>query len=314
VAVVTALAMAFAPTAPLLAEPAQAAAAAPKAAAPAAAAPAPAAAAAPVDGGWPRAYSTPSGGKILVYQPQVASWEGQRHVVAYAAVGYETKGATKPALGSIRIEAKTKVAVSDRLVDFSPMQITEANFPTVGKEEVREVVTEVDKSIPNEERVIALDRVLAHVDKSQILPKNVEGVRADPPRIFHSEKPAVLVNIDGEVIWSPIRENDLKFAVNTNWDLFLHDPAKTFYLRNESTWLKAAALDGPWTPAGKLPESFSKLPADDNWKDVKAALPGKKLDAGKVPAVFVSATPAEMILVSGRPLYEPVKGGRASSG
>ena len=32
---------------------------------------------------------------------------------------------------------------------------------------MREVVAEIDKSIPNEERVIALDRVLAHVDKSQ---------------------------------------------------------------------------------------------------------------------------------------------------
>lgn len=61
------------------------------------------------------------------------------------------------------------MAVSDRLVDFSPPQITESNFPTLKKEEMREVVAEIDKSIPNEERVIALDRVLAHVDKSQIL-------------------------------------------------------------------------------------------------------------------------------------------------
>jgi hypothetical protein len=314
VALFTALSLVYAPAAPLVAgqstTPAanKPPAAAPAKAAPAKAAPAAAAATPSVDGGWPRAYSTPSSGKILVYQPQVASWEGQRHMVAYAAVGYEAKGATKPALGSIKIEANTKVAVSNRLVNFSPMQITESNFPTLKKEEVREVVAEIDKAIPDEERVIALDRVLAHVDKSQILPKNAEGVKADPPGIFYSEKPAVLVNLDGEVIWSPIRENDLKFAVNTNWDLFLHDPTKTYYLRNEDTWLKAAALGGPWAPAGKLPESFAKLPADDNWKDVKAALPGKKLAADKVPTVFVSTTPAEMILVKGRPLYEPVKG------
>jgi hypothetical protein len=301
VAVLTALAMALTPAAPLAANPAQAPAAAPKAA-PASTAPA------AVDGGWPRAYSTPTSGRILVYQPQVASWDGQRHMVAYAAVGYEAKGATKPALGSIRIEADTKVAVSDRLVSFAPMRITEANFPTLEKEQVREVTTEIDKSIPDEERVIALDRVLAHVDKSQILPKNAEGVKAEPPKIFYSEGPAVLVNFDGEAIWSPIRENDLKFAVNTNWDLFQHDPTKTLYLRNEDTWLKATALDGPWTPAGKLPDSFGKLPADDNWKEVKASLPGKKLAADKAPRVFVSTTPAEMILVKGRPVYEPVEG------
>src|SRR5262249_42427152 len=81
-----------------------------------------------------------------------------------------------------------------------------------------------------------------------------------------------------------------------------------FYLRNEGTWLKAMDLKGPWTPAGKLPESFNKLPPDDNWKDVKAALPGKKIDDKKVPKVFVSTTPAEAILLEGKPAYQQVVG------
>ena len=229
-------------------------------------------------------------------------------MVAYSAVGYEAKGATKPALGSLKIEADTKVAVSDRLVNFKPLQVTESNFPTLKKEETREVVAEIVAAIPDEERVIALDRVLAHVDKSQILPKNAEGVKADPPKIFFSQTPAVVVNLDGEVIWSPIRENDLKFAVNTNWDLFQHEPTKTLYLRYEKSWLQAKDVAGPWTPAGKLPESFSKLPADDNWKEVKAALPGQKLGADKMPKLFVSTTPAELILLTGAPLYKPVAG------
>jgi hypothetical protein len=314
VAVATALALALTPAGPLLAGPApiQAATAAPAAAKPPASA-TPAKAASPpsgatVDGGWPRAYSTPSAGRILVYQPQVASWADQKHMVAYAAVGYEKKGASKPALGSLKIEADTKVAVSERLVSFAPLQITESNFPTLKKEEVREVVGEIEKSIPNDERVIALDRVLASVDKSQILPKNVEGVKADPPKIFFSQGPAVLVNIDGEVIWSPIAENDLKFAVNTNWDLFSHEPTKTFYLRNEKAWLKATELAGSWAPAGTLPDSFKKLPADENWKDVKAALPGQKLSPARAPKVFVSNSPAELILLTGAPKYEPVAG------
>ena len=47
--------------------------------------PAAASAPPPIDGGWPRAYRTPSGGELLLYQPQVASWEGQKRMVAYAA-------------------------------------------------------------------------------------------------------------------------------------------------------------------------------------------------------------------------------------
>jgi hypothetical protein len=326
VAITTALCLGLSPGAPLLAgppvpqapsgqvagSPKPTSTPAPKAAPSPAPSPSPAGAASKppatptIDGGWPRAYSTPSSGRILVYQPQVASWNNQLHMIAYSAVGYEAKGVAKPALGTIKIEADTKVSTSERLVNFSDFKITESNFPTLEKEQMREVVGEIDKAIPNEDRVIALDRVLASLDRSQITPKNVEGIKADPPTIFYSSTPAIVLNLDGEAIWSPIKENDLKFAVNTNWDLFEHGPTKTYYLRNENTWLKAAAVEGPWTPAGKLPDSFKKLPADDNWKDVKAALPGQKIDPKKAPKVFVSTTPAEMILVSGPPLYQMI--------
>ena len=262
----------------------------------------------PVDGGWPRAYQTPAGTRVVVYQPQVAEWAAQKHMVAYAAVGVESPGAQKPALGSIKVEADTRVALDSRLVSFSDMAVTESNFPSLSKDQTREIVAEVVKSIPTEDRVIALDRVLAAVDKSQILPKNVEGVKADPPPICFSQTPAVLVNIDGDPIWSPIKENDLKYAVNTNWDLFQHEPTKTFYLMNNGSWLTTTDLKGTWSPVGKLPESFSKLPADENWKETKSAVPGKKLAANKVPKVFVSFAPAEMILLTGAPSYVLVDG------
>ena len=263
---------------------------------------------APIEKAWPRAFKTPTGMQVLLYTPQVSEWSGQRHMVAYGAVGVEIPGAQKPALGSVKVEADTKVSLEERLVNFSDLKLTETNFPTLTKEQTREITAEIVKSMPDEDRVIALDRVLAAVDKSQILPKNVEGVKADPPPIFFSQTPAVLVNIDGDPIWSPIKENDLKYAVNTNWDLFQHEPTKSYYLLHEGSWLTTTDLKGEWSQAGKLPESFSKLPADENWKDTKAAVPGKKLAANKVPKVFVSFTPAEMILLTGAPNYVLVDG------
>ena len=262
----------------------------------------------PVDGGWPRAYATPSGGNVLVYQPQVVSWDDQKHIVGFSAVSYQSQGAQKPELGTIKIEAATTVATDERLVSFAPLTITQANFPSLSKEQTSEVVREIENGFPGEERVIALDRVLASIDKSQIVPKNAEGVKADPPPIFFSKKPAVLLGFDGDPVWSPIQSNDLKFAVNTNWDVFQHGPTTLYYVRNEETWLMASALEGPWQPAGKLPESFQKLPNDDNWKEVKASVPGKKLSTKKMPTVFVSYAPAELILLEGEPKYEPVTG------
>jgi len=284
---------------------AQAKPAAKPAAAPAASPAAAPDAAASVDGGWPRAYQTASDAALVVYQPQVASWDGRAQMVAYSAVAYQAKGASKPALGTVRLEAKTSVWVDDRLVRFSPVKVTETSFRELPKEQLQEIVTQIDSGIPEHDRLIALDRVLASLDKSQIIPKNLEGVKADPPAIFYSTRPAILLNLDGDPIWSPIANNELKFAVNTNWDLFSYEPTKTYFLRNERAWLKATDVNGPWTATTALPDSFKKLPADDNWKDVRLALSPAVAAA---PQVHVSTKPAELIRITGAPTYVPVAG------
>ena len=245
---------------------------------------------------------------MILYQPQIASWTGQSQMTAYAAVSYQAKGAKEAALGTLKIESNTRVAVEERLVNFSQFTIGEAHFPTVAKDQVGTVVKDITSAVPMEERIIALDRVLAGVDGSQIVPKNVDGVKADPPAIFYSAKPAVLVNFDGNPIWSPIAANDLKFAVNTNWDVFELGTTKAYYLRVDNSWLTSYSVHGPFTVASPLPPSFSKLPADENWKEVKSAIPGKPLTAAQIPTIFVSALPAELILTKGEPTYAPVAG------
>ncbi|HKO45319.1 MAG TPA: hypothetical protein VJU84_18745 [Pyrinomonadaceae bacterium] len=260
----------------------------------------------PRDRGWPRGYSLPSEAQVVVYQPQVANWDDRKHMVAFAAVSYVEKGEKKPKLGTIKLEADTSVSLENRLVKFSTLKITEANFQSMPKETTREIVSEIEKAIPDEDRIIALDRVLVQVDKSQIVPKNVEGLKSDPPQIFLSRTPAILVAFDGDPIWSPIKDNELKFAVNTNWDVFQHGPTAMFYLRNEDGWLRATDIKGPWSASSRLPDSFTKLPDDENWKEVKANLPGKPVT--KPPTVFVATTPSELILLDGKPKFVPVPG------
>ena len=165
--------------------------------------------AASVDGGWPRAYQTAADAGLVVYQPQIASWDGRAHMVAYAAVAYQAKGASKPSLGTVKLEANTSVWVENRLVRFSPVKVTETSFRELPKAQLQDVITQIDDGIPEHDRLIALDRVLANLDKSQIIPKNLEGIKADPPTIFYSTPPAILVNLDGDPVWSPIANNEL---------------------------------------------------------------------------------------------------------
>ncbi|HVR98518.1 MAG TPA: hypothetical protein VMW27_18025 [Thermoanaerobaculia bacterium] len=263
----------------------------------------------PADGGWPRVYDLAGGDSAVLYQPQVASWDGRKHLVAWAAVSYQAQGAQQAVPGTIQIDAETRVALDERLVSFSPFRITGSSFPSLSQDQAGKIVTGLQQAVLPGDPVIALDRVLANLDKSLINPKarQAAGLKADPPRIFSSLTPAIIVNFDGQPVWSPIRDNDLQFAVNTNWDIF-QAPSKVLYLLAGDSWLQADDLRGPWAPAGQLPAGFGKLPADDNWKNVKARLPGKPAAARDVPAVFVSFEPAELILIDGAPRYTAVAG------
>ncbi len=132
-------------------------------------------------------------------------------------------------------------------------------------------------------------------------------VNLDPPPIYVRTSKAILVMIDGEPIMADIASSGLAYVVNTNWDL-LHDKATTrYYLLNDQYWLAAATLDGPWAATSSLPQAFSKLPEDENWKDVKAQLPAKPANTPP-PEVIIAKKPSELILLDGAPRFEAIPG------
>ena len=275
------------------------------------------AAPAPADGGWPKVSTTPAGAHLTLYTPQVSSWDNKEHIVAYAAVVYEVPGAEKPILGTVKYEADTSVAMDKRLVSLEKLKISEMNFATASREQTQDIAAELQTGVNSKpQRVIALDRVLANIDKSAIIPKNVEGVKADPPTIFYSATKAILVDLDGDPIWSPIKENDLKYAVNTNWDLFQHGPTKhALPPRRQDAGARPRRSTGRGRPRASSPESFKKLPGRRQLEGGQGE-PSRARSStrSKMPKVFVSTAPAEMILMDGAPNYSSWKARRICSG
>ena len=121
------------------------------------------------DRGWPRGISLPNEAQVVVYQPQVASWTDQKHLVAMSAVSYITKGEQKPTLGTIKIESDTSVSLEQRLVKFSSLKLTEANFQTLSSITTRRnhllVAASITKDFPS--RYLAIS---VHMSSSCLLP------------------------------------------------------------------------------------------------------------------------------------------------
>jgi hypothetical protein len=159
------------------------------------------------DTGWPRTVVLRSGTAVW-YQPQIESWASQKKMIGWSAVSYQPTGAKEPALGTIKLEAATQVSLDERVVRLD-FDITEFNFKTLAPEQVKTLVADV-QALPQNQRVLDLDRVLAYVNNSPLQPKNAEGIKADPPTIYSSTTPAILVNLDGDPIWSSVKDLDLR--------------------------------------------------------------------------------------------------------
>lgn len=261
------------------------------------------------DPGWPRVFKK---GKqqLTVYQPQVDYWNGYTNLHFRCAIA--VKGVSKQEkFGVAEVDAITVADQGARIVALIPVK-RELRFANVPEPELTKLRQAVEQLHPSgQATTLSLDRVIAYLNPATQPVQPPVEVNLDPPRIFSSTTPAILVIFMGEPQFKPVETNrtDLLFALNTNWDVLYDTASRQYYLLDGEGWLTTAdVLSGPWIPASTLPVSLYSLPNTENWAEARRRLPGK---AAKVaPTVFATTEPAEMILTDGFPSHIPVRGTR----
>jgi len=260
----------------------------------------------PSDPGWPRVFKQDSA-TLTVYQPQLVEWTGYTNLSARCAIALQAAPDKGEVYGILELNA-------DTIVDRDARTVTTANprrqvrFPSVPDNQQADLVRLVDSLLPERQSmVISLDRLLAYMERSNVASREV-SLNLDPPKIFYSAEPAILVIFLGPPQFKPVeKESKLLFAINTNWDVFFDSAAGLYYLLETDHWLEATdPVKGPWTIARSLPDALGKLPANPNWEDVRAHIPGKSVQ--RAPVVIVSTEPAEMIVTQGEPTFQPIPG------
>lgn len=246
------------------------------------------------------------GAKILVHVPQIDSWKDFARVTGRFAVEVTLVGGDEAVLGVAEFVADTDANVEKRVVAVENIEIVDTSFAITDQKQRLLLDGLVRGAVKKRTQFIPLDVMLSYIAPYASLPEE-EGLSFEPPPIFYSDSPAILLMTDGEPLLAPIDDTRLKFVVNTNWDLFQYRE-KEWYLRYGNRWLKAKSLDGPWKYDNSLPGDFKKLPDDDNWAQVKAANPPAKGDKS-VPVVYVSERPAELIVTDGQPGFSTITSG-----
>jgi hypothetical protein len=261
------------------------------------------------DPGWPRQVVNEQG-RLVYYQPQVDDWKNFKQLDFRAAFALTPKG-QKEVIGVVVLQANSEVNVDDRNVVLTNFKITDVHVPSLAPDQAAKVDQLVRSFLPPDHTVsISLDRLVASVDKSQT-PPTVQ-VQNDPPAIFVSYTPAILLQIDGEPTRADIAETNLGFVVNSNFPLFFEkDGGKLYYLYTGEQWLQSSSLEGPWKSAAKLPKDMSKVAQDPKWAEMKKPILSPSA-RGKPPTIFYSNKPAEVILFKGQPAYADIPGTQLS--
>jgi hypothetical protein len=259
---------------------------------------------------WPRQV-TIAGTTLLVYQPQIDSWTGNR-LAFRAAVALTPAGSKQTTFGVIWASGRTQVDRVSRIVGLDDFALIKTDFPTLPDRGAPYMAALLKQWTPSQ-RTISLDRLEASLAVARPAPPAGLPVSNAPPRIIISQTPAVLVPIDGAPVWRPIPGTNFERIINTRALIVREQGTGTDYLHVYDGWLSSGAVSGPWLPTTMQPPALARIAqqlgssGQVDLLDGGNASPRPSLASG-APVLYVSEAPAELIVFRGPPAYSPIAG------
>jgi hypothetical protein len=268
-----------------------------------------------VDDAWPR-KAVRSDETISMYQPQMEAWKDDE-LRAYAALALESKTKKITKYGVVWFTARTEVDKVNRQVTLDNFRITKVKFPTMETKEA-EYQTFLQAKLPAKSKLIALDRLEAALAASDSEQAGSEAfqVNNDPPKVIFTTKSSLLVLIDGPARYRDVGGTAFQLMLNTRATILLDTKESVYYLSVMDGWLRATDLEaGPWSYASKIPDDMKEITKGIQENQKSKAPEGttppsleQANKAGKIPSIYVSLGPAELLVTEGPPKFELIPG------
>jgi hypothetical protein len=261
---------------------------------------------------WPRMIDE-GGVKYTIYQPQLDSWDGY-NFAAHAAVSVLPAGLKEPTFGVIDITATTLVDKVARTVELHDIRIEKALFPSAPNhaQAYRNSLQAILSGGPS---TMSLDRLQAAlaITGAETQARAVP-VRNEPPQFVFAQSPTILVSVDGEPVWRPVKGTSLERVINTRALMLLDDKSGKYYIHLFDGFIEAPSFTGPWTAAKRVPPSAGKLATELAKQRVVDLMEGQPDETTKkkpslksgVPAIVVVTQPSELIVTEGAPDWQNI--------
>jgi hypothetical protein len=262
---------------------------------------------------WPLALSSDNVA-FQVHEPLVESWQ-DGVLTARSLVVARPAGQQKPVNGLVVIKGITQVDAAAGIVSLQDLEVKGTSFsaPATTTQGWQEFLR---FSLPDKIKTIAL----ARLESGQAVLKarqqgSAAAVDVAAPLIIVSERPAVLVYIDGDPRYVPVKGTALTGVLNTRV-LLLEDASGTHYLHLYNGWVSSSSLQGPWKiatpPAGAVKvEEAARASGRVNLLPGKPDAQGRSptLSKGSLPQIVLRTEPAALIVLDGKPRFAPIPGG-----
>lgn len=167
------------------------------------------------DSWYPRTASNEKA-SIVIYAPQIDSWDNFETVEAWVAFEITLVASQVTYVGSVKLEAQTDTDIAEREVLLHHFEIQELTIKGLDEESDEYKLAHDGISALN--RTIPLDLILEYLPQDMPIADGGD-LNPEPPEIFVSSQPALLLSVDTEPMFLPVGETGVQFLLNTNWDV-----------------------------------------------------------------------------------------------
>jgi len=254
---------------------------------------------------YPRERVVDSGRTVVVYAPQIRTWDQFKHFTAQVAV--EFPGEHENArYAVIDLSGDTTLDRDARIVRVPLPKVDRVTFS--GGKGTADHESRIRTAVEGEPLEIPLDVFLYYLADGVLESPPPAGFNDKAPPIYVVESPAFLLFVNGkEEVRTAIGDSGLELIGNASFPVFRDTKTGTYYLLSGDHRYSAAKLAGPWGTIAELPSSFRKIPARGEFASL-AAVAAAAPKAGAAPTVITSFEPAEIVVLDGKPRGREIAG------
>ncbi len=261
--------------------------------------------------GWPKTISASDGSTVKIYQPQPESFSG--NVFRFrSAMSVQSAGQGEPVFGTFWSVASVETDKDARRINIISAKIPNLKLSgDTDDNRINYLKTLLETQIPTAGFNLPLDQVLASLELRTEEKKLSKDLNNAPPKIIYTNKPSILVLIDGTPKLQHNNDWGIDAVVNSPFTIVKNTDGN-YYLYGGKKWYVAPAATGPYQYSANTP---SHLLTIQKAVDSANTDPGfTSDDAGArdrddiIADIIVSTEPAELVQSKGEADFASIEG------